>query len=82
MHGRLHGDGPGWGSAIAEALLRAGVPDQVEYVLMGQVILAGQGQITARQAAAKAGIPMSGPGDDHQQGVPVGPQHRSTWPTR
>jgi acetyl-CoA C-acetyltransferase len=50
------------GFAIAEALQRAGVaPDQVDYVLMGQVILAGQGQITARQAAVKAGIPMSVP---------------------
>ena len=50
------------GFAIAEALTRAGVsPDQVDYVLMGQVILAGQGQITARQAAVKAGIPMSVP---------------------
>jgi len=50
------------GFAIAAALERAGVaPDQVDYVLMGQVILAGQGQITARQAAAKAGIPMSVP---------------------
>jgi acetyl-CoA C-acetyltransferase len=50
------------GFAIAEALKRAGLtPDQVDYVLMGQVILAGQGQITARQAAVKAGIPMSVP---------------------
>ncbi len=50
------------GFAIAEALSRAGVsPDQVDYVLMGQVIGAGQGQITARQAAAKAGIPMTVP---------------------
>src|SRR6185437_8722631 len=50
------------GFAIAEALQRARVaPDQVDYVLMGQVILAGQGQITARQAAVKAGIPMSVP---------------------
>ena len=41
---------------------RAGVaPEQVDYVLMGQVILAGQGQITARQAAVKGGIPMSVP---------------------
>jgi acetyl-CoA C-acetyltransferase len=47
------------GFAIAGALERAGIqPDQVEYVFMGQVILAGAGQITARQAAAKAGIPM------------------------
>ena len=64
------------GFAIAEALQRAGVaPDQVDYVLMGQVILAGQGQITARQAAVKAGIPMTRPGQHHQQGVPLGPQH-------
>jgi len=50
------------GFAIAEALVRAGVaPEQVDYVLMGQVILAGQGQITARQAAVKGGIPMSVP---------------------
>ena len=50
------------GFAIAEALKRAGVsPEQVDYVLMGQVILAGQGQITARQAAVKAEIPMTVP---------------------
>ena len=50
------------GLAIAAALERAGVaPDQVDYVLMGQVIQAGQGQITARQAAVKGGIPMSVP---------------------
>src|SRR5271167_1167314 len=50
------------GFAIAEALQRAGVtPDQVDYVLMGQVLLAGQGQITARQAALKGGIPMTVP---------------------
>src|SRR5580700_5581515 len=50
------------GFAIAAALERAGVaPDQVDYVFMGQVIQAGAGQITARQAAAKAGIPMTVP---------------------
>src|SRR6059058_3242864 len=50
------------GFAIAAALERAGVaPDQVDYVLMGQVLQAGQGQITARQAAVKAGIPMTVP---------------------
>ncbi|MHB8681889.1 MAG: acetyl-CoA C-acetyltransferase [Acidimicrobiales bacterium] len=50
------------GFAIADALKRAGVsPDAVDYVFMGQVLLAGQGQITARQAATKAGIPMSVP---------------------
>ena len=48
------------GFAIAAALERAGVaPDQVDYVFMGQVIQAGAGQITARQAASNAGIPMS-----------------------
>jgi acetyl-CoA C-acetyltransferase len=47
------------GIAIAEALQRAGVsPDQVEHVIMGQVLTAGQGQVPARQAASKAGIPM------------------------
>ena len=50
------------GFAIAGALERAGItPEQVDYVFMGQVILAGAGQITARQAAANAGIPMSVP---------------------
>jgi acetyl-CoA C-acetyltransferase len=50
------------GIAIKAALERAGVaPDQVDYVLMGQVILAGTGQITARQAAVAAGIPMTVP---------------------
>ncbi len=50
------------GLAIAAALERAGVgPEQVDYVFMGQVLQAGQGQITARQAAVRAGIPMSVP---------------------
>ena len=50
------------GFAIKAALERAGVqPDQVDYVFMGQVLQAGQGQITARQAAVKAGIPMTVP---------------------
>src|SRR5215216_5055099 len=50
------------GAAIAAALERAGVsPEEVEHVLMGQVLMAGQGQVPARQAAAKAGIPMSVP---------------------
>jgi acetyl-CoA C-acetyltransferase len=48
------------GVAIKGALERAGLPgDAVDVVLMGQVIQAGQGQITARQAAVKGGIPMS-----------------------
>jgi len=50
------------GFAIAAALERAGVkPEQVDYVFMGQVLQAGQGQITARQAAVKGGIPMTTP---------------------
>jgi len=50
------------GIAIAEALNRAGVqPHEVEHVLMGQVLMAGQGQVPARQAAVKAGIPMNVP---------------------
>jgi acetyl-CoA C-acetyltransferase len=49
-------------AAIKEALVRSGVAtDEVDYVFMGHVIQAGQGQITARQAAVKAGIPMSVP---------------------
>jgi len=48
------------GLAIKAALERAGVsPEQVDYVFMGQVLQAGAGQITARQAAVKAGISMS-----------------------
>jgi acetyl-CoA C-acetyltransferase len=50
------------GFAIKAALERAGVAgDQVQYVIMGQVLQAGAGQIPARQAAVKAGIPMSVP---------------------
>jgi acetyl-CoA C-acetyltransferase len=50
------------GVAIAAALDRAGVPaDRVQYVIMGQVLQAGAGQITARQAAVAAGIPMTVP---------------------
>ena len=47
---------------IRHALERAGIaPDQVEYTLMGHVLQAGQGQITARQAAVAAGIPIDVP---------------------
>ena len=50
------------GVAIAGALDRAGIgPDQVQYVIMGQVLQAGAGQITARQAAVAAGIGMDIP---------------------
>lgn len=50
------------GFAIKAALQRAGISgDQVDYVIMGQVLQAGAGQITARQAAVAAGIPMTVP---------------------
>ncbi len=50
------------GLAIQGALSKAGVTgEQVDYVIMGQVLTAGAGQIPARQAAHKAGIPLSVP---------------------
>ncbi|HEX6450012.1 MAG TPA: acetyl-CoA C-acetyltransferase [Trebonia sp.] len=50
------------GLAIEGALDKSGItPDKIEYVIMGHVLQAGAGQITARQAAVKAGIPMSVP---------------------
>ena len=50
------------GFAIKAALERAGVAaEEVEHVIMGQVLMAGQGQVPARQAASKAGIPMNVP---------------------
>ena len=48
--------------AIRAALERAGTkPEDVDYVIMGQVLLAGTGQVPARQAAKEAGIPMTTP---------------------
>jgi acetyl-CoA C-acetyltransferase len=50
------------GVAIKGALAKAGITgEQVEYVILGQVIQAGTGQITARQAAYKGGIPLDVP---------------------
>jgi acetyl-CoA C-acetyltransferase len=50
------------GFAIKAALARAGVPpEQVDYVFMGQVIQAGAGQMPARQAGFRGGIPLSVP---------------------
>ncbi|MBM7416561.1 MULTISPECIES: acetyl-CoA C-acetyltransferase [Nocardiaceae] len=50
------------GIAIAGALEKAGISgDQVQYVVMGQVLTAGAGQIPARQAAHAGGIPLSVP---------------------
>ncbi|PBC35368.1 acetyl-CoA C-acyltransferase [Rhodococcus sp. ACS1] len=66
--GRLQGALAGFSGAdlgalaIAAALGKAGIaPDRVQYAIMGQVLTAGAGQMPARQAAAKAGIPMSVP---------------------
>jgi len=66
--GRLQGSLAGFSGAdlgaiaIEAALGKAGVaPDRVQYVIMGQILTAGAGQMPARQAAAKAGIPMSTP---------------------
>lgn len=50
------------GHAIGAALAKAGIgPDRVQYVIMGQVLTAGAGQMPARQAATKAGIAMTVP---------------------
>jgi acetyl-CoA C-acetyltransferase len=50
------------GFAIAAALERSGVaPGDVQHVIVGQVLMAGQGQVPSRQAAGNAGIPMSVP---------------------
>src|SRR5260221_4172583 len=50
------------GVAIAEALRRAGIQgDDVDYVVMGHVLQAGQGQVTARQAAYAGGVPLDVP---------------------
>lgn len=66
--GRLMGSLAGFagsdlgGIAIKAALEKAGVSgDQVQYVIMGQVLTAGAGQMPARQAAVAGGIPMSVP---------------------
>jgi acetyl-CoA C-acetyltransferase len=61
------------GIAIVEALRRANVsPDQVDHVIMGQVLMAGQGQVPARQAAVKAGIPLSVPAVNVNKACPSG----------
>jgi acetyl-CoA C-acetyltransferase len=52
------------GTAIRAALERAEVaPEQVQHVVMGQVLQAGQGQIPSRQAQIKAGIPKEVPSE-------------------
>ena len=70
------------GVAIKGALEKAGVsPDQVDYLIMGQVILAGAGQNPARTAGIAAGLPDEHALDHDQQGVPLGPQRDRAWPT-
>jgi acetyl-CoA C-acetyltransferase len=66
--GRLLGSLSGFSAAdlggivISEALQRARVPaERVDYVILGQVLQAGAGQIPARQAAVAAGVPMTVP---------------------
>jgi acetyl-CoA C-acetyltransferase len=52
------------GLAISAALQRSGVaPEQVEHIVVGQVLQAGQGQIPSRQAQIKAGIPKEVPSE-------------------
>jgi hypothetical protein len=69
------------GFAIKGALARAGVaPEQVRYVIMGQVLAAGAGQIPARQAAVNAGIPMSVPALSINKVCLSGLDATSSWP--
>ena len=70
------------GVAIKGALEKAGVSaDQVDYVIMGQVILAGAGQNPARRPRHRRRTPDDRPVDHHQQGLPVRPQRDRPWPT-
>lgn len=49
--------------AIRGALDRAGIGDDIDYVFMGQVVQAGEGQIPSRQASIRAGLPDRVPSD-------------------
>ena len=61
------------GHAIAAALERAGVTgEDVDYVVMGHVLQAGQGQITSRQAAQLGGIPLDVPAETMNKVCPSG----------
>ena len=61
------------GLAIAEALRRAGLDgDRVDYVYMGQVVMAGTGQVPARQAALAGGVPLSVPSTAINKACPSG----------
>ena len=61
------------GLAIKEALARAGVPgEDIDYVYMGQVVMGGAGQVPARQAAFKGGIPLDVPSTGINKACPSG----------
>jgi len=61
------------GLAIREALRRAGISgEQVDYVYMGQVVMAGAGQVPARQAAYAGGIPLTVPSTAINKACPSG----------
>ncbi len=61
------------GLAIKEALLRAGLAgDDIDYAYMGQVVMGGAGQVPARQAAFKGGIPLSVPSTGINKACPSG----------
>ncbi len=72
------------GVAIKAALERAGVdPQEVDYIFMGHVLQAGQGQITAHaRHAVKAGIPDDRAEHHRQQKSAYRDSTPSTWPTR
>ena len=56
--------------AIRAALERAGTePQEPDYVIMGQVLQAGVGQVPARQAVVAAGLPIETPGGHDHQGL-------------
>ncbi len=64
-------------AVIKELLERSGVGgDQIGEVILGQVLTAGTGQNPARQAVIKSGPAQGGAGDDHQQGLRLGPEGR------
>ena len=70
------------GFAIKGALEKAGVsPEQVDYVIMGQVLQAGAGPDPRPPGRGQGRHPDERPGADHQQGLPVGHQRHRAWPT-
>ena len=62
-------------TVIKELLARSGLQgEQIGEVILGQVLQAGAGQNPARQSVIKSGLPQCGAGDDHQQGLRLGPE--------